>query len=554
MHEQADAMPQPVLISVIMPVCDPADEYLDQSIWSVRNQIYQQWELCIADDASQNTAIRDILNRHASEDARVKLIFREVNGHISAASNSALELASGDFIALMDHDDLIPPHALLHVAMAIQAHPHVSLVYTDEDKIDKTGKRTDPYFKCAFNPDLMRSHNMICHLGVYRTQKVLELGRFRQGMEGAQDYDLALRMIEAISPQQIVHISKVLYHWRISRKSTALSGAAKPYALEAGRKAIVEHLHRTGFQTARVHILDTGMYRVRYPLPASPPLVSVIIPTRNRHDLLGICLDSIQAKTTYPRYEILIVDNGSDDSGTLAFLADLAQKSTFRILRDNRPFNFAGLINAAVKQARGSVLALVNNDVEVITPEWLDEMVSLAVQPGVGAVGARLWYPDDTLQHGGVIVGIGGVAGHAHEGLPRYHHGYVCRAVLIQSMSAVTAACLVIRKKIFEEVGGMDEDNLGVAFNDVDFCLRIREAGYRNVWTPYAELYHHEYSTRGYDNTREKQARFQQEVQHMKNRWEDMIANDPAYSPNLSLDHCDFSYAWPPRNISFQVI
>jgi GT2 family glycosyltransferase len=338
----------------------------------------------------------------------------------------------------------------------------------------------------------------------------------------------------------------VLYHWRSHPGSTAQAGSEKNYALLAGERALNDHFARAQI-AAKAELLDFGMYRARYFIPAPAPLVSLIIPTRNGVDLIKQCIDSIFAKTTYKNYEILVVDNNSDDPKTLAYFASLAGDNRIRFLRDERPFNYSALNNAAVQQARGEYVGLLNNDIDVISPKWLEEMMALAIQPGVGPVGARLWYPNDTLQHGGVIIGLGGVAGHSHKHLRKYAPGYFFRAQLIQTISVVTAACLVIKKSIYQEVGGLDETNLKVAFNDVDFCLRVREAGYRNVWTPYAELYHHESATRGYEDTPEKQLRFRDEVLYMKKRWGDLLMNDPAYSRNLTLDYEDFSLAWPPR-------
>ena len=534
------------LISVVMPVYDPPLDMLEDAIRSVQGQLYPNWELCIADDTSTDKDICKLLQRYADNDSRIKVIFRRENGHISAASNSALELVSGEYIALLDHDDLLSEQALFWVADAIVSHPGAGLIYSDEDKIDQSGRRYDPYFKPGWNPDLFLSQNMICHLGVYRTDLVRQLGGFRKGYEGAQDYDLALRCTEQLAHHQIVHIPRVLYHWRSHPGSTAQAGSEKNYALLAGESALNDHFARAQI-AAEAELLNFGMYRARYFIPAPAPLVSLIIPTRNGLDLIKQCVDSIFAKTTYKNYEILVVDNNSDDPKTLAYFASLAGDNRIRFLRDERPFNYSALNNAAVQQVRGEYVGLLNNDVEVISPKWLEEMMGLAIQPGVGAVGARLWYPNDTLQHGGCITGIGGVAGHSHKYLPRGQFGYFARAQLIQTLSAVTAACLVIKKSIYQAVGGLDETNLKVAFNDVDFCLRVREAGYRTVWTPYAELYHHESATRGIEDTPEKQLRFSDEVRYMKNRWGDALVNDPAYSPNLTLVHEDFSYAWPPR-------
>lgn len=544
--ERIEAFERKPLISVLMPTYNPKPEWLIEAIESVRKQIYPNWELCIADDASTDEAIRPILERYLSEDSRIKVVIREKNGHISAASNSALELVSGEYIGLLDHDDLLREHALFWIVDAIIANPSSRLIYSDEDKIDHSGRRYAPYFKSDWNPDLFLSHNMVCHFGVYSTDLVRQLGGFRLGYEGAQDYDLALRCTEHLAPHQIVHIPRVLYHWRSHSSSTAHAGSAKKYALLAGERVLNDHFERTKI-LAQAELLDFGMYRMRYFIPAPAPLVSLIIPTRNGLDLVRQCIDSIFAKTRYKNYEILLVDNHSDDPKALEYFASLAADNRIRVLRDERPFNYSALNNAAVLQARGEYVGLLNNDLEVISPEWLEEMMSLAMQSDVGAVGARLWYPNDTLQHGGVIIGLGGVAGHSHKHLRKYEPGFFYRAKLIQTMTAVTAACLVIKKSIYQEVGGLDETNLKVAFNDVDFCLRVCEAGYRNVWTPYAELYHHESATRGYEDTPKKKLRFRDEVLYMKKRWGDSLMNDPTYSPNLTLHYEDFSYAWPPR-------
>ena len=538
------------MISVVMPTYNPKPEWLVEAIESVRGQIYPNWELCIADDASPDPAIRPILERYAREDERIKVIFREQNGHISAASNSALELATGEWVALLDHDDLLPEHALALIAQAMNRHPGAGLIYSDEDKIDEQGNRSTPYFKCEFNIDLLRSQNMICHLGAYRSDLVKRLGGFRLGFEGSQDHDLALRIVELLDPEQIVHIPHVLYHWRIHAESTALHSGTKSYAQDAGLKALREHLERQSID-AMVELTPFLQYRIRYSIPVPPPKVSLIIPTRNGLHLISQCIKSILAKTSYQNYEILVIDNGSDDPEVLNYFASFAENAKVRVIRDDSPFNYSALNNRAVSQADGEFLGLLNNDIEVISPEWLDEMVGLAAQPGKGAVGACLWYPDETLQHGGVVLGVGGVAGHANKFLPRGALGYFGRAGLVHGVSGVTAACLLIRKSIYLEVGGLNEADLQVAFNDVDFCLKVREAGYQNVWTPFAELYHHESATRGFENTPEKKARFAKEVSYMTRRWGDLLLNDPAYSPNLTHDHEDFSLAWPPRTSDF---
>jgi glycosyltransferase involved in cell wall biosynthesis len=545
MHERVASMSDTPLISVVMPVFDVDARWLREAIESVRRQIYPHWELCIADDASPTEATRELLKEYAALDSRIKVVFRSQNGHISAASNSALELVSGPWIALMDHDDVLPEHALFWLADAIDRHPEARLIYSDEDKIDERGVRSAPNFKPGWNLDLLRSQNFFSHLGAFRTDLVRGVGGFRVGLEGAQDYDLVLRCIEHVAPEQVHHIPRVLYHWRVHAASTATSVEAKPYAQQAGVRALSEHFARTG---VRGHVESTsGGYRVHYELPDPPPLVSLIIPTRNAAGLVRQCIESIRQKTTYPRYEIILIDNGSDDPSALEYFRQLGAEPGIRVLRDDRPFNYSALNNAAVELANGDLVGLINNDIEVISPDWLSEMIGIALQPGVGAVGARLWYEDMRLQHGGVILGVGGVAGHSHKRLQSGDSGHFHRAALIQSLSAVTAACMVVRKDVYRWVGGLDEENLEIAYNDIDFCLRLREAGYRNVWTPYAELFHHESATRGSDDVPERKARFDAEKQYMFQRWGGLLQDDPAYSPNLTLDVEDFSYAWPPR-------
>ena len=535
------------LVSIVMPVYDTPEDLLREAIESVQAQIYPHWELCIADDGSTEPHVRRSLAAvRAARRTDQSRAYREKNGDIAAASNMALELATGDFVALLDHDDLLHPLALHFVAEAIVRKPDAGLIYTDEDKIDERGQRFDPYFKCELNYELLLSQDMISHLGVYRRTLLSEIGGFREGFQGSQDYDLALRAVEKLGPEQVVHIPRVLYHWRAVADSTAPTVHEKPHAVEAARKTVVEHLARRGVSAEVMPAPELpGMTRVRFAVPNPAPLVSIIIPTRDRADLLGQCIDSLLAQTRYANYEVIIVDNGSVEPATFSLFARLP-KDRIRILRDDSPFNYSALNNRAVKEAKGSLVCLMNNDIEITDGEWLGEMVSFAVQPEIGAVGARLWYPDGRLQHGGIIIGMGGVADHAHKFLAKGQSGYFGRAVLHQSFSAVTGACLVIRKEIYEEVNGLDEQ-LSVAFNDVDFCLRVREAGYRNVWTPFAELVHHESATRGYVTTPERWQHLLKEREFMRARWQQALFHDPAYSPNLSLNSESFDLAWPAR-------
>jgi len=534
------------LISILLAVYNPKPEHLISAVNSVLMQSYSNWELCIADDASDDPAIKKLLRTYARQDERIKLVEREQNGHISAATNSALTLATGEYIGLLDHDDELTFDALSEMALAIEAHPEADLLYSDEEKLNDSGERFDPYFKPDFNYELFLAQNMISHFGVYRMSAVRRAGGFREGLEGAQDYDLAFRVLEQSHFRNIHHVPRVLYHWRATAGSTALSLGEKSYATKAGLKAVTEHLERIKVK-AFVTFADprTGHYRVRYDLSDPQVKVSIIIPTRDRLDILRLCIRSIFERTQYRSFEIIIVDNGSVEPETLAFFDALPQDQV-RIIRDDNPFNFSALNNIAAREAKGSYLCLMNNDIEIVSANWIEEMLSFAQRPDVGCVGARLWYPDMTLQHGGIVLGIGGVAGHAHKKLEKTSTGYFCRAVHHQSYSAVTAACLMVRKAVFDQVGGLDE-NLPVAFNDVDFCLRVREKGYRNVWTPYAEMIHHESASRGSERTPQQKARFKSEVDYMMGRWGDSLQRDPAYNPNLTLDYDDFSLAWPPR-------
>ncbi|WP_312472012.1 glycosyltransferase [Brucella sp.] len=538
-------MNQPPMISIIMPVYNPDLDWLKEAVESVKQQLYPHWQLCIADDCSSDPKVRPALQSMQNNDSRINVVLRETNGHIAEASNSAASLASGSFLALMGQDDLLPEDALFHAARVIDMYPDAALIYSDEDKIDATGARFDPHFKSDWNPDLFLSCNMLSRLGLYRKDIFNLLGGFRSDYNGSQDYDLALRFIELLRSEQILHIPRVLYHWRVKGQSTARLGGNEDYAIKAGLRALEDHLKCQNI-TAGVEYAAHG-YRVRYALPNPAPMISLIIPTRNSFQLLYQCISSILERTTYQNYEIIVIDNNSDDPDTLSYLRKLAKEKQIKIIRDERAFNYSALNNAAVRVAEGEFIGLVNNDIEVITPEWLEEMLSLAAQPGVGAVGARLWYPNDTLQHGGVIVGLGGVACHAHRCLPRGQAGYFARAELIQTMTAVTAACLVIRKSSFEAVGGFNESDLAVAFNDVDLCLKLRETGYRNIWTPYAELYHHESASRGLEDNLEKIQRFRSEINYMRKRWNTDTFADPTYNPNLTLNAEDFSLAWPPR-------
>jgi GT2 family glycosyltransferase len=522
-------------IAVLMPVYNTPEVYLRKAIDSVIAQVYGNWELCIADDCSTEPQVRAALEEYARKDPRIKIVFRSQNGHIAHATNSAMELVDAPWIAMLDHDDALRPHTLAEIVLEINRHPNVQIIYTDEDKIDQNDLRYDPFFKPDFSLELLRSQNYLNHLTVHRSQNVRAVGGWDPDTIGSQDYDINLRIVERVDETQIRHIPKVLYHWRAIEGSTALATGEKPVCFVNAVKALERHVERMELPAEVIPLEDIGYTRFRFAVPDPAPLVSLIVPTRDKLELLEPCLESVFAKTTYENYEVLVLNNESVESETLRYFDKLRARENVRIIPIDGPYNYSLFHNKAVPYARGSIIGLINNDVEVISPEWLSEMVSWAAQPTIGCVGAKLYYGDDTIQHAGVIVGMGGVAGHGHKFRPRTHNGYFGNLRLVQNMSAVTAACVLFRKHIYDEVGGMDEVHLPVSFNDVDFCLKVREAGYKCVWTPFAELYHHESKTRGYEDTPEKQARAAREVAVMKGRWGEKIQSDPFYSPNLSL-------------------
>ena len=537
------------LISIVMPTYKARPEWICAAIGSVTSQLYPHWELCIADDASADPAVCALLSGYASADSRIKVAFRETRGHISAASNTALQLASGSWVALLDHDDLLPEDALFHVAETIVTHPAVRLIYSDEDKINEEGtERSGPYFKPDWDYDLFCSQNLISHLGVYHRGILEEIGAFREGFEGSQDYDLALRFVERIDASQILHIPKILYHWRIHPGSTAHEMGSKSYAALAAQRALEEHYLRNGIPAAS-EIKGAG-YRRHYTHSGKFPLVSLIITSRNALELLRNCIESIVEKTSYPNYEIIVVDNGSDEPRSLEYIQAIRSLPNITVVRDDREFNYSALNNAAVRSAKGEILALINNDIEVITPEWLQEMVSLALRKTTGAVGALLYYPDDTIQHAGVVLGPEGKTVNVFKNQPRSIKESSCWLCSAKRYLAVTAACLVVRKSLYLEVGGLEEENLKVEFNDIDFCLKLHEAGYHNVFTPHAELYHHESASRGADDSYVKRKRHFAEIDYMKRKWGHVTSNDTCFNPNLALKEEGLGLAWPPRRDS----
>jgi len=523
-------------VSIVVPVYNPPAEYLAAMIDSVKNQTYANWELCLA-DASPKPEVRPILEAAAASDSRIRVKFLEANGGIVGNSNAAAALATGDFIGLLDHDDTLAPFALHEMITALNENPDADFLYSDEDKLDLHGDRVEPNFKPDWSPETLRSRNYICHFTMLKKSLFESIGGFRTGFDGSQDYDLVLRASEVA--RQIVHVPHVLYHWRMHAASTAFAKGTKNYAYDAGKKAVAEHLARLGID-ASVHdgpIL--GTYQVVYHL-RTQPLVSIIIPNKDQVALLSRCIESL-SKSSYANHEVVIVENGSQLPETHAYYRELAKQPHIRIVEWTRPFNYAAVNNFAAAQAQGDLLLFLNNDTEAINPDWLESMVKLAVQPGVGAVGAKLYYADDTIQHAGIVVGMGGVAGHSHLFYPRQAQGYMQRLRITQNVAAVTAACLLMPRAVFSEVGGFDEGYV-LAFNDVDLCLAVLKAGHRIVWTPDAELYHLESKTRGYEDTAEKQARFKREYDLFHLKWSAFLkSGDPYFSPHFRLDRPDFA-------------
>jgi GT2 family glycosyltransferase/SAM-dependent methyltransferase len=536
-------LPARPTFSILVPVYETPLEALREMVASVRAQIYPHWELCIADDCSKAPHIRAFLEDQAGEDARIKLVFRQENGNISACSNSALELATGAYLALVDHDDVIAPHALVVMADAVAKYPQADIFYSDEDKIDERGNRYDPYFKPDFNQELLYGQNFINHLGVYRTSLVKQVGGFRLGYEGSQDYDLVLRLVAA-TRGPVVHVPHILYHWRLFPGAQTFSSTQLDKATLAARRAIGEHFAARG----QIVIVEAGIgayHRVRRKIEAWPR-VSVIIPTRDHADTLANCIEGLIEKTDYSDIEIIIADNDSSEPETKALFERIEALGGI-IVPCPGPFNYSKINNDAIKRASGDYILLLNNDISMIEPGWLKEMAQFMQDGNVGAVGAKLLYPDGTLQHGGVTLGILGVAGHTHLGAPGDFPGYFGQLGLARDVSCATAACLLLRKSVFDQVGGLDETNLKVAFNDVDLCIRIRQLGYRIIWTPHACLTHHESKSRGADTSGEKRERFLRETKYMRNRWSDILDNDPFLNPNLSLLSNDPEIAFPPR-------
>lgn len=539
-EQRKEKFSKQIKFSIVVPLYNTPEQFLREMIQSVLDQTYADWELCMADGSDEaHGDVKKICHAYARSDRRIRYQKLEKNLGISGNSNACLEMATGDYIALFDHDDLLHPAALHDVMRAI-CEQDADFIYTDENTFHNTPEDAFcPHFKPDYAPDTLRSYNYICHLSVFSRALLNRAGGgFRSEFDGSQDYDMVLRLTE--KAKHIVHIPKILYFWRSHENSVASDVSAKPYTITAAKRALTEHLQRVGLlgevQDARI----PSTYHIQYEIKGTP-LISILIPNKDHGDDLKKCVRSIQEKSTYQNWEIIIIENNSAEKETFSLYTELKKDRRIHVVYWKNKFNYSAINNFGARHAKGKHLLLLNNDIEVITPDWLEQMLMFSQRKDVGAVGAMLYYPDDTVQHAGIVLGIGGVGGHAHKYFLRGDYGYMSRMTIAQNYSAVTAACLMIRKDVWEQIDGLDE-SFEVAFNDVDLCMRIRRAGYLIVWTPFAELYHYESKSRGLEDTPEKQKRFSGEVRRFQERWaKELAAGDPYYNPNFTLEREDFS-------------
>jgi GT2 family glycosyltransferase len=539
-EQKKTVFPHMPLVSVVVPLYRTPEAYLRQLIDSVRNQTYPNWELCLSDGSGKESPLRKFLEEMASADNRIKVVAHDKAMKIADNTNAAVKISSGEFLAFADHDDVLTPNALFECVKAVNRNPETEMLYSDEDKMSMDGhKFFQPHMKPDFNPDLLCTVNYICHLLVVSRKLADRTGLLRPEYDGAQDYDFILRCAE--EAKEISHIPKILYHWRSHEDSTAENPESKLYAFEAGMRAVQAHYDRKGIPAVAEKGEYLGLYRTRYHW-TEKPLISILIPNKDHTEDLDRCIQSIERRSTYRNYEFIIIENNSEEEKTFQYYQELEEKcSRARVVYWKEGFNYSAINNFGASFARGEYLLLLNNDTEIINDGCLEELLGYCMRPDVGAVGARLYYEDNTIQHAGVVIGFGGIAGHCFVQQPRESTGYFHRIICAQDYSAVTAACMMVKKKAFDEVGGLTTE-LAVAFNDIDFCLKLRKAGYLIVYNPYAELYHYESKSRGLEDTPEKKARFNREVQILDSRWpEIMKSGDPYYSPNLTLESQDFS-------------
>lgn len=528
-------------LSVVMPVYNPKKKFLTDAIDSLLGQIYTHWELCIVDDFSTEGYVRNILEYYSKKYQNIKVLFNQKNLHISKTTNKAIKMSSGSYIVFFDHDDLLRPHSLLRLAQEISLNKSLKLLYTDEDKIDNNLIRSQPYFKPDWNPDLLLSQNYISHLLCVKKELVENVGSLRVGFEGSQDWDLALRLSEKIDANEVFHIPEILYHWRIHSRSVSHNVKNKDYAISSAIKAVKQYIVRNNINGNIDLIANQYIQLNRIIGKRSTNFVSIIIPTKDNFELLKLCIDSLLKKTHSFNYEILLVNNQSSCINTLEYLREIQQLRNIRVLHYNKTFNYSAINNYASKYAIGNILLFLNDDTEALSENWIEEIVVQTIRNDIGAVGVKLLYPSGSIQHAGVILGLGGIAGEALKGFPYSHPGQMQRANLIQNISAVTGAFLAIEKNKFNQVNGFDEEDLKISFNDVDLCLKLLKSGYRNLYTPKVVFRHHESASRMPDHTPSRIDSFKKEIKFMKKKWGEYINNDPNYNKNLSLD-CKFQF------------
>lgn len=536
-HEKFDYMPK---LSIVIPAFKTPERYLREMLDSIKVQTYENWEVCVADGSPRGEGRERVLRRFAEEDRRFKYVILGENKGISGNTNAAMDMADGDFIVLADHDDALTPDALYEFVKIINANPGCDVIYSDEDKLDMDGGALfDPHFKPDFNIDLLCSVNYICHLFAVSHDLAVQAGGFCQEFDGAQDYDFIFRCTEKAA--EICHIPKVLYHWRCHQDSTASNPESKLYAFDAGARAVMAHYDRIGVEALKVEKgVDYGIYHTTYRIHGEP-LVSVIIPNKDHHRDLDLCIRSIVEKASYKNVEFVVVENNSTEKETFDYYEEIQKEfAAVHVVKWEREFNYSAINNFGVSFATGEYLLFLNNDTELIAENFIEEMLGLCQREDVGIVGARLLYQDDTIQHAGVVVGFGGIAGHTFIGLHKAENSYFHRAMSTQDYSAVTAACMMTKRVVFDEAGGFSE-GLAIAFNDIDFCMKVRAAEKLVVYNPYALLYHYESKSRGLEDTPEKIARFNREIKIFSGKWPDILENgDPYYNPNLTLRKSDF--------------
>ena len=527
-------------ISIVVPMYNTKELFFEEIVNSLEKQTYSNWELCLADGSE--TENHD-LKKYYENDNRIKYKFLNSNNGISENTNEAIKFATGEYIGFLDHDDILSEDALFEIVRTINEDKKTDFIYTDEDKIDENYKRFEPYFKPDFSPETLECNNYITHFVVVKRELIDKVGMLDSRFNGAQDFDFVLRATE--KAEKIIHISKILYHWRVHRDSTANVADAKPYAYEAGIKVIEEHLKRTGKHGIVEYGQDVpGIYKIKFDINENPK-VSILIPNKDNICYLKTCIDSILKLTTYKNYEIVIIENNSTEKETFEYYEKIIENEKIKVLNYNnefeKDFNYSSLINFGVKNVDGEFILQLNNDTKLLTPDWLENFIGYAQNKEIGAIGARLYYDDKTIQHAGIIIGLSGIAGNMLVNLPYGKHAYYGREAAIRNVSAVTGACLFSRRELYEEVGYMDEENFKVAFNDVDFCLKLIEKGYRNIYNPYIELMHYESKSRGYEYSKEKAERFERESSNFKEKWKDFIEKkDPYYNENFSLDSCNY--------------